>query len=179
MSLFINPVLLPLLLMAAQAEIPLSQRYPQAIEVFHCNFDQSCDANFDGWPDGWTRRRGQGYPSYVKIKIQPILAPVENAALRERQCLQVDLDGGGAAVFSPPIEVCASYSYVLEGWLSTQQLQLDRAFLSVTFLDADKHPLVAFESEKTADSRGWKKIILGPDRTSRPRYEIGCHWFAR
>ena len=142
MGLFLNPVLLPLLLMAAQAEVPLNQHYPRAIEVFHCNFDQSCDANFDAWPDGWTRRRGQGYPSYVKIKIQPILAPAENAPPGARQCLQVDLDGGGAAVFSPPIEVGAPYSYVLEGLLRTEQLQQDRAFLSVTFLDADKHPLV-------------------------------------
>ena len=39
---------------------------------------------------------------------------------------------------------------------------MDRAYLSVTFLDADKHPLVTFESEKTADSRGWKKISFGP-----------------
>ncbi len=162
MGLFLNPVLLPLLLMAAQTETPLNQRYPRAIEVFHCNFDQSSDANFDGWPDGWTRRRLPGYPSYVKIKIQPIPAPAENAAPGVCQCLQVDLDGGGAAVFTPPIEVGSPYSYVLEGWLRTDHLQQDRAFLSVTFLDDNKHPLVTFESEKTTDSRGWKKIILGP-----------------
>lgn len=46
--------------------------------------------------------------------------------------------------------------------LRTEQLEVDRAFLSVTFLDADKHPLVTFESEETADTRGWKKISLGP-----------------
>jgi len=109
MSLFLNSVLLPLLLVAAEAEPPLTQRYPQAIEVFHCNFDQSSDANFDGWPDGWTRRRLPGYPSYVKIKIQPILGDCpdfrghhasmvgENGTvpLGQRQCLQVDLDGAG------------------------------------------------------------------------------------
>ncbi len=65
-------------------------------------------------------------------------------------------------MFSPPIEVGAPYSYALEGLLRTEQLELDSAFLSVTFLDADKHPLVTFESEKTTDSRGWKKISLGP-----------------
>ncbi|MGD0518651.1 MAG: hypothetical protein ABSA26_14035 [Thermoguttaceae bacterium] len=160
MNLLLNSVLLPLWFMAAEAEIPLNERYPQAFEAFQCNFDPACDANFDGWPDGWTRRRGQGYPSYLKIKIQP--APADLAAHGPRQCLRVDLDGGGAAVFSTPIEVGAVYSYVLEGMLHTDNLRHDRAFLSVTFLDADKHPLVTFESEETADNGAWKKISLGP-----------------
>ena len=162
MGLFINPVLLPLFFLAAAPERPLNERYPQAIEVFSCKFDQASDANFDGWPDGWTRRRGPGYPSYVKIKIQPVAAQADDAAPNVRQCLKVDLDGGGAAVFSPPVEVGSTYSYVLEGSIRTEQLQQDRAFLSVTFLDADKHPLVAFESEATSRTRGWKKITLGP-----------------
>ena len=134
----------------------LTSRYPEATEVFHCNFDQSSDANFDAWPDGWTRRRGPGYPGYLKIEIQPSPTPTGG------QCLQVNLDGGGAVVFSPPIEVSMLYSYVLEGLLSTEDLEHDRAFLSLTFLDVDKHPLVTFESEETVDTKGWKKISLGP-----------------
>ncbi len=162
MGLFINSAILPLLFLAAEADKPLNERYPHAIEVFSCKFDQSCDANFDGWPDGWTRRRGQGYPSYVKIKIQPAAAEAGNFPPGAQQCLQVDLDGGGAAVFSPPFEVGAPYCYVLEGLIRTQQLELDRAFLSVTFLDADKHPLVTFESDEASGTQDWKKIVLGP-----------------
>lgn len=82
MGQFLIPVLLPFLLMAAEADGPLDERYPQAIEVFSCKFDETCDANFDAWPDGWTRRRGQGYPSYVKIKIQPISAAAEKSCAR-------------------------------------------------------------------------------------------------
>jgi hypothetical protein len=160
MGIFFLSVLLPLWLMAGEAGIPHDNGYPQAVEAFRCNFDASSDANFDAWPDGWKRRREQGYPSYVKVKILPVSA--DPGARGPRQCLRVDLDGGGAAVFSPPIEVGAVYSYVLEGLLRTEILKHDRAFFSLTFLDSDQHPLVAFESEETADNGAWRKISLGP-----------------
>ena len=149
------------MLMASEAETPLKRRYSEAVEVFQCDFGPSSDANFDAWPDGWTRRRGQGYPSYVKIEIQPASTPADQAA-GVRQCLHVDLDGGGAAVFSPPIQVDMLYSYVLEGSISSKDLKHDRAYLSLTFLDADKHPLVTFESEDASGGGGWRKISLGP-----------------
>jgi hypothetical protein len=156
MSLLLNRILLPLLFLAANGDIQPSGPCPQGIEVFHCNFDASSDANFDAWPDGWTRRRGQGYPSYVKIEIRPTPTPAGE------QCLQVNLNGGGAVVFSPPVEVGMLYSYVLEASLRANDLKYDRAFLSVTFLDAEKHTLVTFESEKVIHTDGWKKISLGP-----------------
>jgi len=162
MALLFARILIPLLFVAAEAEIPLEERYPGAIEIFQCNFDPSCDANFDAWPDAWTRRNGQGYPSYLKIQIQPSSAPADHATHGVRQCLRVDLDGGAAAIFSPPIQVDAIYSYVLEGLLRAEGLKHDRAYFSLIFLDADKHPLVTFESEEVVDARDWKKISLGP-----------------
>ncbi len=156
MSLYIIRVFMPLLFLALQEELPPGEHYPQAIEVFHCGFDSSCDANFDAWPDGWTRRRGPGYPGYVKIQMQPAATSLDKNALR------VDLNGGGAAVFTPPIPVESHFSYVLEVYLRTEGLQYDKAYLSLTFLDSEKYPLATYNSKKMVATNGWKKILLGP-----------------
>src|SRR3989304_2709539 len=97
MNLYLTNILMPLLFLSVEADSPLGERYPQASEVYHCIFDSSSDPNFDAWPDGWTRRRGQGYPSYVNIQIQAGAAP------GGAQCLRVDLDGGGGGGFHPPL----------------------------------------------------------------------------
>ena len=116
----------------------------------------------------------------MKIKIQPVAAGPKRLAAGVRQCLQVDLDGGGAAVFSPPVEVGSSYSYVLEGSMRTEGLEQDRAFLSVTFLDAETSILwLPLRVKRRPHTRGWKRISLRADRPSQPGNEIGCHWFAR
>jgi hypothetical protein len=156
MSLLLSHVFMPLALLVAGPDSPTDNTLAAGDKVFYSNFDSTCDTNFDAWPDGWTRRRGPGYPSYVKIQIQPIATPAG------AQCLKVELDGGGAAVFSPPIKASPSHSYMLEGLLRTDGLKHDRACFALVFLDADKRPLVTFESEKVVQSRGWKRLSLGP-----------------
>ncbi|HRF02415.1 MAG TPA: hypothetical protein PLI18_18015 [Pirellulaceae bacterium] len=32
---------------------------------------ETCDVNYDTWPDDWTRRTGRGFPSYLKVGIGP------------------------------------------------------------------------------------------------------------
>ena len=91
--------LLPLLFPAILPETPLEVRYPEATKTFHCTFDESWDKNFDEFPDGWIPQRGPGYPHYVSIAISD-----EPAVVGDR-CLRIDLDGGAATAFSPPITV--------------------------------------------------------------------------
>ena len=62
-------VLLSVLLVAVAPEVPIEARYPEADAVFHCDFDDSCDENFDKWPDRWERPQGPRYPRYVSVKI--------------------------------------------------------------------------------------------------------------
>ncbi|MCC6125545.1 MAG: hypothetical protein IT426_11325 [Pirellulales bacterium] len=148
-----------MLLLSAGGE---TTRFPEAAEVFRCRFDVGADKDFDTWPDDWTRRRGAGFPSYTKIGIRPEASP------GGENCLRIDLDGGGAAVFSPPIPMDLSYGYVLEAYLRTEALKRDGAFVSLTFLDADKHTLSTARSEAITDSDGWKKIHLGTIETANP-----------
>src|SRR5260221_7879108 len=37
--------------------------------VFECDFGTTVDRNYDGWPDGWTRRHGAGFHDFLKIGI--------------------------------------------------------------------------------------------------------------
>ncbi|MDY0170602.1 MAG: hypothetical protein RBS80_28940, partial [Thermoguttaceae bacterium] len=148
--------ILPCFLLASSAEIPLDQRFPEGTEVFHCDFDASWDANYDGWPDQWTRRQGPGYPHYVQIHISEEPSPTGN------QCLRMDMDGGAATAYSPPIQVGPLFSYVMEGYLRTDGLEHNAAFFSITFLDEDRRRLETVVSERFRHTEGWKKVRIGP-----------------
>ena len=149
-------VLLPLLIVAVASDAPIEARYPEAVTVFHCTFDGSWDEDFDQWPDRWTRRRGQGFPHYVGIKIDRQPSP------QGEECLRIELDGGAAAAYSPPIEVNPLFAYVLEGYLKPEGLNYDRAYFSVTLLDQQRQRLETFYSEKVRQTPGWQKLRLGP-----------------
>ena len=58
-------LLLPLLLTAAGGDASNDGRCGAA-EVFHCTFDRAWDADYDGWPTGWTRRTDPAFPNTSK-----------------------------------------------------------------------------------------------------------------
>ena len=165
-------VLLPLLIVAIDPAAPIEVHYPEGAEVFRCTFDESWDANFDGWPDGWTRRRGPRYPQYLSVQIS------EKPSSPADRCLEIELDGGAAAAQSPPVAARHLYSYVLEGLLNTEGLEHDRAYLSLVFLDGKRQRLERFDSEKVCQTQGWQKIRLGPVGPGHPETRfatIGLH----
>jgi hypothetical protein len=147
---------LPLLLLAVYAAAPVDVDNSGAKMVFSCAFDNVSDENQDGWPDNWTRRTGSGYPHYVDIKIADGPSPTG------KRCLRIDLDGGGAVAYSPPINVGWFHGYVLEAALKTENLVHDRAFLSVTLLDGKRRRLATFKTEETARTDAWRQLRLGP-----------------
>jgi hypothetical protein len=161
---------LTLLIAATAADAPA--RYPEAVELFHCTFDASTDANFDGWPDRWTRAHGEGYPRYVTVQIKDEPSPYAE------RCLRIELDGGGAIAYSPPIAMSSLFSCVLEGCLCTRGLEHDRAFLSLNLLDADSHTLETYTTDKVVQSPKWQKLRLGPIAPRDPHIRfatIGLH----
>src|SRR5262245_53447228 len=115
--------LLPLLIVAATPAAPIDPRHPDAVEIFHCGFEEKSDRDLDGWPDKWTRKRGPNYPGYLPIKI------VESATPEGQFALRIGLNGGAAMVSTPPIEVDSAFSYVLEACLRTEGLKHDRAII--------------------------------------------------
>ena len=149
-------VLLTLVVLGVVAPGPREDRYPGAATVFRCAFDESCDANFDLWPDGWTRRREPGYPHYVAIQICQQPSPVGN------RCLRIEMNGGSAAAYGPPVSAEHLFSFIFEGRLKTEGLKYDRAFFSLTFLDERKHPLQTHTTAKFTQTDGWQHVRLGP-----------------
>jgi hypothetical protein len=165
-------VLLGLLIVAAAPKAPMEGRYPDATEVFHCAFDEPSDRDCDGWPDRWTRRRGPGFPHYVKIYIDTQRAPGGQRALR------VDLDGGGAIAYSPPIPASSLYDYVLECLVQTEGLHYDSVGLSITFRDEQRQELETFALQPARDALSWKKLRLGPVSPRDPKVKtavVGLH----
>ena len=147
---------LGLLIVAATAAPASVDRHPDAVEIFRCDFGERWDENFDLWPDHWTRKRGPGYPQYIKILLQ------RDPTALAGQSLKIDLDGGAATAYSPPISIDSRFSYVLEGRLRTERLVHDSAFFSVTFYDGNRKPLETFYSQKLRDSGEWTKVHIGP-----------------
>jgi hypothetical protein len=150
------PFVLTLLILAAPADSASEVRHPDAVEVFHCDFEAAWDADYDAWPDRWSRRRGPGFPRYLPIKVLAGDAPQGERALKP------ELNGGGAVALSPPIPVGHLFSYVLEGYVKTAGLKNNRAFFSVTFYDDQEKPLDSFESPRFAAADQWRKVSVSP-----------------
>ena len=165
-------LLLSLLILTANQAAPIDSRHPEATEVFHCGFERDNDADYDAWPDGWTRRRGTRYPRYLRIRIVDTPSPQGDSALR------IDLNGGAAVVSSDHIEVQGLFSYVLEGYVRTEGLVNDRAWFSVTFYNDKNEAVDTFNSERLSGVDDWRKVRLGPlaPTSDRVRYAvIGLH----
>ena len=160
------------LIVAGQPLAPIEGRYPDASEVFVCDFEENWDVNFDQWPDRWSRRRGPSYPHYIDVRIEETSTPQGLRALR------VQMDGGAVVLYSPPIEIGTHHSYVLEGRLKTERLVHDEAFLSVSFLNEKRRTLDTFTTRRTRSEGAWQKLRLGPLVSEHPeaRYVvIGLH----
>ena len=131
-------------------------RPADALEVFACDFGETWDQNFDGWPNDWIRKRGRGYPHYVDMRIDDVGPPGGGRSLRVR------LDGGAAAASSPPIAVDPLFQYVLEVRIRATGLRHDRAMAAVVLLDAEHKPLRTVCSPPVQDTEDWQVVRVGP-----------------
>lgn len=141
------------------SSIPTDDQLPHAVEILRCDFEQAIDRNYDGWPDGWTRRRGREYPAFLKIGILPELKK-ENEGLP--RYLQMELSGGSAAVVTPLYSLGARGSFFLEGKVRTKGLKHDHAFLTLTFFDDQGAPLESYDSNRITDAAAWQAVRIGP-----------------
>ena len=121
-----------LLLLTLGAATKAETHYPGAAAVYQCTFDSSQDDEAYGWPPGWTRRHGPGFPRYVRMRVDDRTPPQGGASLR------VDLDGGAATAHGPAVSVNPDVLYVLEGYMETAGLRLDGAYISLIFRDSKR-----------------------------------------
>ncbi|MDA7950363.1 MAG: hypothetical protein MPJ24_02660, partial [Pirellulaceae bacterium] len=147
-------------------------RTKDAVEVYKCDFENESDLNYDGWPDGWTRKRGVGYPAYIDIGIvnpnkksrKKKDAPSEQLfkAFSGERCLKVEMDGGAAMLQSKPVSIGSFYSYVLETSIRTEGLEHDLVGCALLLFDENGELLERRESEDVRVADDWKKVTVGP-----------------
>ncbi len=153
------------------AAATLDHRY-DAQTVFRCTFDATNDADANGWPDDWARERSPAYPRYVEVRIDSTAPSTEGRSLR------MELDGGGAVAYSPPIPTSASFEYVFEALVQTEALVHDQAFISVTFYDAQNKLLERCVSSPVEGATAWTRVRIGPAAPTNPATHhavIGLH----
>ena len=123
-------------------------------------------------PTGGLGDAAKAYPQYLSIAI------ADDPADKTSRCLRIELDGGAATIYSPPIEINPLFSYLLQGKLKTQQLQHDVAYYSVTFFDAKQEQKESYNSPELTDVPAWQEVQIGPLTPANPqaRYAvIGLH----
>jgi len=157
-NVFLIVAALNVVMVSAVTAAPRDDAAPgtHAVEIFHGDFGDASDANYDLWPDGWTRLRGPGYPQYIKIGIDD-QGPAEG-----QRSLKVKLDGGAALVSTPVTPVGHRFSYVAEAKLRTNGLKYDVASLKLVFLDQQRQILQEIESEPLRGTTGWTAVRIGP-----------------
>lgn len=138
-------------------------RYPDAVEVYHCDFGKQVDKNFDGWPDAWTRESGPGYPPYLQLGI------VSDQTALSKRAFAIRLDGGAGAAQGPLLPIQSQFSYVFEARVRTEghpkpsdPLRRDEATISLTFYDSQERVLAVHHSHGVTHAAAWQLVRIGP-----------------
>ena len=132
------------------------KRPADAIEVFHCAFDAAWDANYDEWPDRWTRKSGEAYPHYVHINMRETDDPQATGG----RWLQLELDGASAAISSPPIRVTSRFSYLLTTRLYVSSLKYSDVTVSIDFYNSAGKRLQTRKQALASRRDGWHTITI-------------------
>ena len=153
-----------------------------AVEVLRFSFENDArrpydgDKDFDGQPDGWSRRKGNGFPSYIQTGID------RKHAREGRQSLLFEVNGGQAVTYSPINKrvgrIDAEHSYIFQGFIRTQRLKYDAALISVSFLNARRQRVQRFLTRAVGGTHaGWVRVRI-PAMKPHPDVRfvvIGCH----
>jgi hypothetical protein len=157
------PWIISLLIVAASSDAPIDGvRYAGALPIYRCDFEESSDDDFDGWPQNWQRRRGPGFPHFLDLKIAREKTPQGSF------CFRFTLNGGSAAAASPPQPFDAGSEYVAEALVKTTDLKHDEAYVTLRFLDEKKQPVQIETGPKFHATTDWALVRIGPAYCDHP-----------
>ncbi|MFT5325038.1 MAG: hypothetical protein ACI8P0_002904 [Planctomycetaceae bacterium] len=144
--------------------------------VLSFDFEPDEDREPNGLPDDWNRRRGPGFPRYVKCEIDDSHSHVGD------QSLHVKVNGGKVAYYSPFNQKAAlidpRFNYQFRGFIRTERLTHDYALFTVSFLNSRRQRIQRFETKPISGTHArWIPLELGPLKPNpEVRYVvIGCH----
>ncbi|MDR0337088.1 MAG: hypothetical protein LBI18_08360, partial [Planctomycetaceae bacterium] len=146
----------------------IARQTPSGGLIFRCLFDRDSDAeNNDGWPDHWTRKIGidQGilFPEYLEI------TNVQNNHHFGSHSLRMNIEGGGAAVFSPKIPIRFGMSYTVSAYANAVNFVHDDIFIILAFYgEKNTEPIQTVTSEKIRNTNNWRRLEIGPIIADKP-----------
>jgi hypothetical protein len=149
-----------ILILAAFTAGPNNAQAVSSGNALICKFEEPDDRDYDGWPDGWVRRRSRELPEFLKIGIVRELDGAGNTA--SNHCLQVELNGGGAVISSPACTISSQFSLALSVRIKAQDLVHDGAWVELTLSDAQGNVLKNYLSPPLTTCPDWKTVHLGP-----------------
>ncbi|MGE3313717.1 MAG: hypothetical protein AB7O26_01290 [Planctomycetaceae bacterium] len=147
--------------------------YDGAVEVVAYTFETNEDLDFDGQPDGWTRRKGENFPNYVKAEIDE-----ERGHGTSKRSLKFEVNGGAAVMYSPPVHIDSLHAFVFRCRVRTQALQNNAAVISISLLNSKRQRIQrVLSSPVTGSHSDWVEISLGPiaPLPDVRLLSIGCH----
>lgn len=159
---------LGLCILAIAGSSPSDAATSDRVTLFECEFGEASDRDFNDWPDRWTRRRGPGFPPYVKARLDFDANDDTHGRLR------IDANGASVAVLSPLIDVDPRHSLAVEAIIKTADLVADQARVTLTLFDAGKQPLATWHSPSVSRTTGWTKVEIPPSHVlqGQPRYAV-------
>ena len=156
--------------------------FGHAVQVLRFSFENDeerlydGDRDYDGLPDDWTRRKGLGFPTYVRAAID------SDQGRHGTHSLRFKVNGGAASLYSPVTQevgrIDRLFAYVFQGYVRTQLLEHDAAVFSISFLNQKRQRIQRFLTQPvTGTHRDWVCLRAGPMTPHEDaRYvAIGCH----
>jgi hypothetical protein len=148
-----------------------------AVEVFHFGFEEEEDRDFDRHPDGWIRRKGPDFPSYIEGAIDR-----ERGHGAKGSSLCFKANGGRITMYSKPIVVDPYHSYVFRGYVRTQMLDNDAALVSISLLNHKRQRVQRYLTKPvTGTYKDWCLVTIGPivPHDDVHFVAVGCHLVPR
>lgn len=157
---------------ATKIDSPLIPRLQAGEAIYRTNFGTASDYDEDLWPDGWTQYFGEGYPRFMQVGITSRRSPFGGG------CLEIPVQRGATAVFSPRVEILQGLTYVGYAHVFSQGLQHNRVFISISLLDADGRILETTVSGPVVNTEGWIPLATSPVTVEHPEahgISLGLH----
>jgi hypothetical protein len=151
---------------------PGDETFENAEDLHRFSFEAADDEDYDRQPDGWSRRRGPGFPQYVRAQID------RDMAAHGSQSLLVELNGAPFAYYSPLVGVDGQHAYVLRARIRSAGLSNDAALVSVSLLDSTRKRVERLLSRPvTGRHDRWATVEIGPFRPGQDVHSlvVGCH----
>lgn len=137
-------------ILASQA----SSRFVSHAAIFATSFDEDADANFDRWPDYWTRETSPKYPHYTRIEIG------DDPTAENGRSLQIEFDGGGAYLSTPAIPILPKFGYKLYVRAKAENLEYTRPRLVIELQNRKQQRMQIQISEPIASDGEWHEVKI-------------------